>query len=530
MTEAQSPADDRISLRATLSEARETTALRRADPDQGVRAAATRALEQLEGGDDRQRVERPGLSGRLRRAAGTDVGPGDSRARGVNGLTRGDRAESDDAAVPAVSRSRSFAGRDLGWRWALLVAAGGFLARVALVWGLELAPSVERFEYEEVACNLLAGQGFGIVQHGAWYRTYPSAPFVLLTAAAHAAWPQPEALLLGLQALFIVPTTLAAYALARRLFGVGAGLLAAVGTAFHPGLLYFDTHKLHPLGFDAMLAVVGLLLAVRASSETDRGAVAGYAGLLHGLAILERTTFVALVPLTLVAARRANLRGGWVSTYILATALPLALWLGWTWRVYGEVVLNPVGAEVLWKGNNPAASGTNFARGADLVPVFEAAPEEFRREVSSADESGQRRAFQREALRFIRERPFDAAQLYLLKLRGFFWFSPHAGALYPRPFLSLYQAGYSLLALGACGGLVALRGRPLEPRRLGTALVVFFASVGVLQAAFYVETRHRWAVEPLLVVLAAGALAERLKWRRTAPLRPAAAGRGSPRG
>jgi hypothetical protein len=193
--------------------------------------------------------------------------------------------------------------------------------------------------------------------------------------------------------------------------------------------------------------------------------------------------------------------------YGLAAALPLVVWLGVSSSLFGEAAFISTGAEVLWTGNNPVASGTNFGRGPGLVPVFEAAPEAFRNEVLASDESGQRRAFRREAMRFIGEQPLDAARLYVRKLWAFLWFSEHAGGWYSPRLTLAYKAFYAGLVLAACAGLVVSMRRSPDARRLGTALVWFFLSVGALQAIFYVETRHRWAVEPVLVVLASGAVA-----------------------
>jgi 4-amino-4-deoxy-L-arabinose transferase-like glycosyltransferase len=407
----------------------------------------------------------------------------------------------------ASGESRHATDAPAGLRTAVCLALAGVLVRLALVWALDLPARAQRFEYDEVARNLVEGRGLGLTVHQTWYRSFGNLPYVLLTAASYFASTRPATTLLVLQALLIVPTTLAAFGLARRLFGGRAGVLAAAGTALHPALLYFDTHKLHPLGFDTLLAVGGLQLALGLSPAVSRGRLL-VTGVLHGVALLERATFLPLLPLALLRLRSGRALARASLVYLSLALLPTGLWLGRSVLVYGTPVLNPEAAEFLWRGNNPVASGTNFARGARLVPVFEAAPAQFRREVLACDEAGQRRAFRREALRFMREQPLDAARLYLRKLGAFLWFSEHAGRLYPPVLVRAYRIGYAALALAACAGLVALRRRPPESRRRGLALVLFFLSVGAIQSVFYVETRHRWAVEPLLVVLAAGALAD----------------------
>lgn len=385
------------------------------------------------------------------------------------------------------------------------IALAGVVCRVALVWQLGLTSRVETFEYEEVARNIIEGSGFGITHHGAWYRSYASIPYVALTVLVYTLVGRSHAAMLAVQAMISAPVALAAGLLALRVFGARAAVIAATLAALHPALVYVDTHKLHPLGLDAALATGGLALALDMAPRLSR---AGALGLWHGVAILERPPFSALAAIALARWRRP-LASSWpvVIVYGLCVALPSAAWAARNVGVYGEPLLNPEDGELLWKGNNPQASGTNLARGDEGIPVFDAAPEAFRRKILAADEAGQRRMFRKAALDFVLGQPSAALRLYAVKLGSFFWFSEHAGRLYPAHYMAVYRLFYAALLAFSAMGLARALARPGEGRRDAIALCAFFSSVGALQALFYVETRHRFAVEPLLCVLAAGGLA-----------------------
>jgi glycosyltransferase involved in cell wall biosynthesis/4-amino-4-deoxy-L-arabinose transferase-like glycosyltransferase len=396
-----------------------------------------------------------------------------------------------------------------GFAVAVIAALAGAALRLALHLASGVAPEV--FEYEAIADQLLSGEGFRIWHFGTWYRTFGSPPFSYLCAFVYLLTGHSPLAMVIVQAAMSSVLTLGAYALGRWCFSPGIGAAASILVSLHPGLLYYDSHKIHPLSFDAALALAGMLAVFRLRRAAT-GRMALLAGVLHGLACFERTTFAALAPLGVWAVwrgadrpRRLRL----LACYLLAGAAVLAPWTLRNWWLFHQPVLvTTTGAEVFWRGNNPLASGGAFAAGAPGVPVFHAAPQAFREQVLGRDEWTQSRAFWREALRFLREHPADAARLYWTKLSGFWWFPAHAGALYPGAYLAMYRWYYAAMLAFA---LLALRAGPWRwgpvSRGERRVLIGFVASVPVLQAACYVEVRHRWGIEPFLLVLSAAGMA-----------------------
>jgi len=121
--------------------------------------------------------------------------------------------------------------------------------------------------------------------------------------------------------------------------------------------------------------------------------------------------------------------------------------------------------------------------------------------VQGKDEREQDRVFRDAAVAYVMEDPFRAARAYGGRLIAFWWFSPTVGLEYPTVWLPLYAAYWVLaLATASVGGIVLWRGR----RRIELfALLGVPIVVGLMQAIFYVEGRHRWGVEALILVLSA---------------------------
>jgi hypothetical protein len=73
----------------------------------------------------------------------------------------------------------------------------------------------------------------------------------------------------------------------------------------------------------------------------------------------------------------------------------------------------------------------------------------------------------------------------------------------------VYELWYlPVLALAVWGSLFALRSRASRSRSTALLIVVGVGLISATQAVFYVEGRHRLAVEPLLLVLAGVGAAE----------------------
>jgi hypothetical protein len=221
-------------------------------------------------------------------------------------------------------------------------------------------------------------------------------------------------------------------------------------------------------------------------------------GLLFGLATLTRSTALVLLPFALVWL--VGYRGLPLVSRHVAALIAVALLVCAPWSIRNSVLLGqPVlvsseASEWLWRGNNPAATGSSYTL--DGRRMLDVAPRDFQDRIYAASEAERVRLYRDAALAFMRDHPLQDAALYVGKLKAFWWSSETTGLLYPPEWLAGYYAWSFFILASAVLGAVLARRRP------ATLLVLVFLLVSALtQSLFYVEGRHRLAVEPLILVL-----------------------------
>lgn len=392
-------------------------------------------------------------------------------------------------------------------RLLLFLAAFAAAIAVATATGHFLTP--ERWEYSYVAEQLLQGRGLVYEYMGTKYYFYGSAVYPLALAGVLWAGGGQAWMMVAVHAVWFGCTALVLYALARPLFGASAAVLAGMLAALHPGGLVY-VGKLHSQTLDVLLTALCVLLLVRLRPQTRLARAVG-TGLVTGLAMLSRATlapFLALWGLWLVwkspAARAAAVRV--VAGVAVGAALMLAPMVIRGWRMYGRLI--PLRTDTglnLWYGNHPGASGTSHALGS-TTPVLEGMPKPLlsQMENQTRNEVEVNALLTAAAWDAIRQDPAAAWQRFVKKFGYFWWFSPHTGLHYPASWAVGYRVYYALLLGLAVIGIVQAWRSGDSSRRDATVLVLLLAaSVSVIQAAFYVEGRHRWLIEPLLLVWSA---------------------------
>lgn len=386
-----------------------------------------------------------------------------------------------------------------------LAAACAVLAifvRLAAIFAVPAFQAPLTYEYEEIAANLLAGRGFLFPHLGHDYLSmrpvfpYLCAAVYWLTDHSHFAMQVVQALLAG-------ATAMATLRLGTALGGALVGGVTALAVAVDPALVYYDVSRLHPLSLHALLFVASALAFVRIVEHATVGRLL-WAGIIVGVASLERGTMAALVPLGLLFWK---MRAGipwrrWLVASALVIVAAAATHVPWTVRnlvVYGHpVFVMTAGPELLWIGNNPLATGT--ALGPAGLPMLEEAPRDFRDQILAAGELEQQRLFRDAYVQFIAEQPGAAAALWARKFFYAWWFSPASGREHPAWATPLYTPYYALIALLAIAGVVL--GLRRGPRLTIAMLVSFLLAVSAGQAVFFVEGRHRVVLMPLLLVFA----------------------------
>lgn len=238
-----------------------------------------------------------------------------------------------------------------------LVVALAILLR--LIWVATLPPAVtweDEREFAEVARHLAAGDGY--VSDS--YRANPALPALLalvfrLFGESFLAARVVQCLLGGAACWML-------FAIASRLAGPLAGLLAAAWLAVYPPHIYL-AGVFYAEALTTFFLVAAVLASMRALDERGRPATALVAGICLGMTTLTRPVFLACLP-AIAAAWLLTRR----ITRARRAALCLVLLLGWAavvlpWTmrnhaVYGRVILVSSGLYTkLWQGNNELADG-----------------------------------------------------------------------------------------------------------------------------------------------------------------------------
>lgn len=367
----------------------------------------------------------------------------------------------------------------------------------------------ERWEYSEIAAHLLAGQGAYHDYLGTRYYFYGPVVYPYLLSMVLRVSGQ-EALMLVLQAAMLAATCVLIYHLGTLVAGPTVAWLGAVLAAAHPGNLIY-AGKLHAQALDVLFVTLSflILLKITLASSRPRPATMVGAGVLLGLAALSRGT---VLPCCAAWAgwwlwRHRREPAGPLRVLVCLAAggfLMLAPIMVQGYLRYGRVIplRTDTGAN-LWYGNHPGASGTSYTPGPRPVPVITTLPPALAAQLSGATEVEQHELLTRAATDFWRGKPAEALGLFAKKLAYFWWRSPQGGLLYPSHWTMAYQGYYAVVAGFALAGLFAcLRGSPAA-RAGASVFLLFAASFSVAQAVFYIEGRHRWQLEPVLLVFTA---------------------------
>lgn len=388
----------------------------------------------------------------------------------------------------------------------IIILAAAFLVRIALIIAFKTYAHPVKWEFEEIINNILAGKGFLYGNFlGAPCRSLTTPLYTYLCAGIYLLTSHSYLAVLLLQALFSLALAAVIFNIAKALFDEDVAFIAAMLVAFHPGYVYYDVFNLVPLSIDSFFITVVTYLFLRfkdrptASRALLIGGIIGLGALSRGM-IGSLLPFLALFLFLFVksAGFRAKLK--LAAFMALAAFIVISPWIIRNYIVQKEFVfIVSTTGENFWRGNNELATGASLTKdGRSILSLWPAA---FQEKVRSLDELGQKKFFESEAAGFIKRNPARFIGLYLTKIRYFWWFSDQSGYLYPRSYLVIYKWLYSVMLPFSVAGLLLAVFSGNNATREGALLIVFvLAAVCCMQSFFYVEGRHRWLVEPLVII------------------------------
>jgi hypothetical protein len=399
----------------------------------------------------------------------------------------------------------------LRWNAPTLIAAAGpsrawllglfLLALVPRLVMLALRPNeLEFWEYETLAQNVAGGYGYVIYRFGHLAFAFGDGNlYSFLAATVYVLSGHQPMVLAVVQAVLASLAAPVIFAIGMRVFGLPVAALGAGLAALHPGLMAY-TMKLHPLGIDVLLIALLVLWIDRAGDGLRSGLTAGLA---LGLTLMSRPTFF-LAGLAGLAFRWRGARH--VLVPVLATVVVGGVlatpWVARNWALLGRPVFISTSLEDVWKGNNPSASGSSYLPSGE--DVFATASPELQRRFAQGNELALNDVFAQEVVDFVSTQPGDFLALVGRKFVYFWWFSPQMGLFYPSNWLAAYEMyAITIFSFAIIGAVAIVRHGTSEQRNLLGVLLAIGLTVALVHALAYVEGRHRWGIEPLLLLITA---------------------------
>ena len=398
-----------------------------------------------------------------------------------------------------------------GWgtpKIALIVVGAGVLTRLLVVLVFGTFSNPELFEYDDMARSLNSGGGYVYPHFGIEYKSYyPGVPYIGWTAFWYSLFPNNAGLgqIIVLLAQSVMSGFLAylVFLIGRELWNGRAGVLAAGLTLVHPGLAYYDTHKLHPLSFDTLLVifVVWALIVLRNSESFPKILLTG---IVLGVAMLQRGSLALFIPMSavwvwLTGSQALRLQRSVV--FALGVVVAMSPLLIRNYQVHGVPLLTTTNGEHFWLGNAPHSFGSA------TLPSGELAIEQSPPAVWDATSEMEHNAiYWQAAMDNVSADPGGFVAGLFTKFVYFWTIAPQTGVRYP----GLYSVGYfsfyiplMLFAFIGAWKIANLKNYD-ESDTLWACLLIgsVLLSVSLIHSLLYFELRHRWLLEPMIAIFA----------------------------
>ncbi len=387
----------------------------------------------------------------------------------------------------------------------IIALAAAFAVRIILIVILGTYKHPVMWEYEDIVNNMLAGKGFLYNYLGAPYRSFNNPLYSFMCAGLYLLTNHSYFVILMVQSVFSILLALVIFNIARILFDEKTAFISAVLVAFHPAFVYYDVFNLVPLSIDSFLVASVVLFFLRFKARPTVLNIS-LVGALIGLGALTRGIIGSLMPFLIVYLiifmKKITLkeRARMAVILSLATFIVIAPWIVRNYIVHKKFVfIISTTGETFWRANNKYAVGTSLDKeGNSILKLW---PEDFRKKVYGMDELAQNKFLFNEAVKFIRANPRIFITSYLARVYYFWWFSPQSGIIYPRLYTVVYKCVYSVIFIFFIFGIITALRSADEAVRDNTWLVIFILmAICATQSLFYVEGRHRFIVEPLMMI------------------------------
>ena len=387
----------------------------------------------------------------------------------------------------------------------LIVFLFGFLVRCAayIVAGRLAHPQF--WEYHEIAENFLLGKGLMCFFLDVPSYAYAEPLYPLLSAAFYFIAHHNYAIFGLFNILASSFTMIAVYYLGKQLFDERVGLIAAFLTAIHPGLIYFAT-EFHPLTFNTLFMVL-VISALTRLFKTLKVRYAYLSGVLIGLAFLDRFSCLIFVPIAVgfLMFSNTSIRHKLKLSIIiiLITLIPVTAWSARNYCLFHKLVMTRSSTGyLLWLSNNSNATGSaQYDKNTSMLKTL---GEEGLKKINTMDELEINSYLMDRAVSFVKSNPRAFLWNWIKRFYYFWWFSPTSGMLYPAVWLISYGTFYCCVLIAAVYAIISIIfNRKMVEHVYWPGMYLIAVSVlsfAATQSFFYTAGRHRWVIEPVIMI------------------------------
>ncbi len=405
---------------------------------------------------------------------------------------------------PLISLANASAAAIRGSRAAWIIFAAALAARLAQVLVVGEIPTDDTADYDEIALNLLSGEGFVARENWFGFDMYswraPAHPFLL--AAIYYVFGYGHTAPLIIQALIGAATAVVVYNLGRLIHPASALLAGGLLAAYGPLIRATSTLSTEPLFILLTVSAVHqLTLGERLELESPRLRFhTVWCGILIAAAALTRPVGLMLLPVQVGIwywRARAGRGRGWIRRSLwlsVGVVLLVAPWTLRNYRVHDTLVPISTHGGFIFAHSNATDPDWRKKQHAWRIEreVFDRLPTEIARD----------RYWIQQGLDYIRTHPAHYVQLVGERLLRFWYFFEPQYNFWFMSVLPFWVAG--VLRYGS-------RDRYLLLTSFMTACIAVFTLI------LYASVRFRLALEPFFVLYASSYLRD--YWNRLGPER-----------
>lgn len=265
----------------------------------------------------------------------------------------------------------------------------------------------------------------------------------------------------------------------------------------HPGINYYAIYNIHPFSIDTFFLFLPLFFMFKYFNSSTKKNLIIYS-ITMGLAILNRSTLiVSIIPFLILAMEKHTIYRTLSSLFTIGF-ISFVIILPWLIRNYnrdGVFHLTSGSSIVLWLGSLDLSEGSNYLVNGNNYRS--ALSKEEKKKLENLNIKEQNKFFKDKFLLALRNNPYKIIKLYFIKLKNFWFFRSLIGNEYNNSMqrmIPLYKFVYLNILLFAVISLI-------YKRRI-LILLTIPVILSIIQSVFYVETRHRLIIEPILIFLA----------------------------